>query len=87
MLLRGNRAKVASFDGGGVVEGADPPRDADPAMAGILSRPTPCLLIPVSGELPLSRSVSTSKDEASFARVWHAQLPQIALFPSWGCLG
>ena len=32
--LNGNRAKVASFDGAGAVQGLDPARDADPAMAG-----------------------------------------------------
>ena len=36
------------------------------------------LLIPVSGELPFPDHLDR-KDEASFARVWHAQLPQIAI--------
>ena len=36
------------------------------------------LLIPVSGELPFPDQLDR-KDEASFARVWHAQLPQIAI--------
>jgi len=36
------------------------------------------LLIPVSGELPFPDQFDR-KDEASFARVWHAQLPQIAI--------
>jgi len=36
------------------------------------------LLTPVSGELPFSDHLDC-KDEASFARVWEAQLPQIAI--------
>ncbi|KRR29803.1 amidase family protein [Bradyrhizobium retamae] len=36
------------------------------------------LLMPVSGELPFPDQLDR-KDEASFARVWHAQLPQIAI--------
>src|SRR6187551_3661098 len=38
----------------------------------------PVLLMPVSGELPFPDQLDR-KDEASFARVWHAQLPQIAI--------
>ena len=38
----------------------------------------PVLLMPVSGELPFPDHLYR-KDEASFARVWHAQLPQIAI--------
>ena len=34
--------------------------------------------MPVSGELPFPDQLDR-KDEASFARVWHAQLPQIAI--------
>ena len=36
------------------------------------------LLMPVSGELPFADQLDR-KDDASFARVWHAQLPQIAI--------
>src|SRR5499426_1080128 len=36
------------------------------------------LLIPVSGELPFPDHLDR-KDDASFARVWHAQLAQIAI--------
>jgi len=36
------------------------------------------LLMPVSGELPFPDQLDC-KDDASFARVWHAQLPQIAI--------
>jgi amidase len=38
----------------------------------------PVLLMPVSGELPFADQLDR-KDEASFTRVWHAQLTQIAL--------
>ncbi|WP_027580363.1 amidase family protein [Bradyrhizobium sp. Ai1a-2] len=36
------------------------------------------LLMPVSGELPFPDQLDC-KDDASFTRVWHAQLPQIAI--------
>jgi amidase len=36
------------------------------------------LLMPVSGELPFPDQLDR-KDDASFARVWRAQLPQIAI--------
>jgi len=75
--LRGNRSKVASFDG--------------PALSKALTRRATLtrqwleffekyavLLIPVSGELPFPDHLDR-KDDASFARVWHAQLPQIAI--------
>ena len=38
----------------------------------------PVLLMPVSGELPFPDQLDT-RDDASFARVWRAQLPQIAI--------
>ena len=75
--LRGNRSKVASFNG--------------PALSKALTRRATLtrqwleffekyavLLIPVSGELPFPDHLD-GKDDASFARVWHAQLPQIAI--------
>ena len=75
--LRGNRSKVASFNG--------------PALSKALTRRATLtrqwleffekyavLLIPVSGELPFPDHLDR-KDDASFARVWHAQLPQIAI--------
>ncbi len=75
--LHGNRAKVASFDG--------------PAFSKALIRRATLtrqwleffetyavLLIPVSGELPFPDHLDR-KDGASFARVWHAQLTQIAI--------
>jgi amidase len=72
--LRGNRSKVFSFD-----------------LSKMLTRRLtltrqwlaflekyPVLLMPVSGELPFPDHLDR-KDEASFARVWHAQTPQIGI--------
>ncbi len=75
--LRGNRAKVVPFDA------------ADYAKA-LTRRATltrewlqffehyAVLLIPVSAELPFADNLDL-KDEASFARVWRAQLTEIAI--------
>jgi amidase len=38
----------------------------------------PVLLMPVSGELPFPDNLDL-KDDASFERVWHAQMPQVGL--------
>ena len=75
--LRGNRAKVFPFDG--------------PALSKALTRRLTLtrqwlelfetyavLLMPVSGELPFPDQLDR-KDDASFARVWHAQMAQIAI--------
>ena len=75
--LRGNRAKVFPFD-------------ADALSKALTRRATltrewleffekhPVLLMPVSGELPFPDHLDR-KDDASFARVWRAQLPQSAI--------
>ncbi len=75
--LRGNRAKVTPFD------------QADYAKA-LTRRATltrewmlfferyAVVLTPVSGELPFPDNLDR-KDEASFKRVWDAQMPQIAI--------
>jgi amidase len=75
--LRGNRSKVFPFD-------------ADALSKALTRRATlvrewslflekyAVLVMPVSGELPFPDQLDT-KDDASFARVWHAQLPQIAI--------
>ena len=72
--LRGNRAKVHPFDLSKAL-----------ARRATLTREWfaffenyPVLLMPVSGELPFPDHLDR-KDEASFARVWHAQLTQIAI--------
>jgi amidase len=75
--LRGNRAKVLPFDAA--------------AFSGALTRRATLtrewlqffatysvLLMPVSAELPFPDGLDL-RDDASFARVWRAQLPQIAI--------
>jgi amidase len=75
--LRGNRSKVFPFD--------------PLTLSKILTRRATLvrdwslflekyavLVMPVSGELPFPDQLDT-RDDASFARVWHAQLPQIAI--------
>ncbi len=75
--LRGNRSKVFPFDAA--------------TLSNILTRRAtltrewlvflekyPVLLMPVSGELPFPDQLDI-KDDASFARVWQAQLTQIAI--------
>ena len=75
--LRGNRSKVFPFD--------------PLTLSKILTRRAtlvrewslflekyPVLVMPVSGELPFPDELDT-RDEASFTRVWRAQLPQIAI--------
>ncbi len=75
--LRGNRSKVFPFDA--------------TSLSKLLTRRAtltrewshffetwPVLLMPVSGELPFPDGLDR-RDDASFARVWRAQLPQIAI--------
>ena len=72
--LRGNRAKVHPFDlSKALTRRATLTREW---MAFFENYAV--LLMPVSGELPFPDQLDC-KDEASFARVWHAQLPQIAI--------
>ena len=75
--LRGNKPKVFPFD-------------ADALSKALTRRATltrewlqffekyAVLVMPVSGELPFPDQLDV-KDDASFARVWHAQLTQIAI--------
>jgi amidase len=75
--LHGNRAKVASFDGAALSKALT--RRATLTRQWLeFFESYAVLLIPVSGELPFPDQLDR-KDEASFARVWHAQLPQIAI--------
>jgi amidase len=77
--LNGNRAKVASFDGQGAALSKALTRRATLTRQWLeLFETYAVLLIPVSGELPFPDQLDR-KDDASFARVWHAQLPQIAI--------
>ena len=72
--LRGNRAKVHPFDlSKALTRRATLTRE----WFAFLDK-YPVLLMPVSGELPFPDHLDR-KDEASFARVWHAQLTQIAI--------
>jgi amidase len=72
--LRGNRAKVHPFDlSKALTRRATLTREWLSFFENYA-----VLLMPVSGELPFPDQLDR-KDEASFARVWHAQLPQIAI--------
>jgi amidase len=72
--LRGNRSKVHPFDlSGALTRRATLTRE----WLAFLDKYA-VLLMPVSGELPFPDHLDR-KDDASFARVWHAQLPQIAI--------
>ncbi|MDE5456555.1 amidase [Bradyrhizobium sp. CSA112] len=72
--LRGNRAKVHPFDlSKALTRRATLTREWLAFFENYA-----VLLMPVSGELPFPDQLDC-KDEASFARVWHAQLPQIAI--------
>jgi amidase len=72
--LRGNKAKVFPFDlSRTLTRRATLTRDWLAFFENYA-----VLLMPVSGELPFPDQLDC-KDDASFARVWHAQLPQIAI--------
>ncbi|KWV60868.1 amidase [Bradyrhizobium macuxiense] len=72
--LRGNRAKVHPFD----LSQALTRRATLTREWFAFFEKYPVLLMPVSGELPFPDHLDC-KDDASFARVWHAQMPQIAI--------
>ena len=75
--LRGNRTKVFPFDAAAFSKALT--RRATLTREWLEFFETyAVLLMPVSGELPFPDHLDR-KDEASFARVWHAQLPQIAI--------
>jgi amidase len=75
--LRGNRAKVFPFNGAALSQALT--RRATLTREWLQFFETyAVLLMPVSGELPFPDHLDR-KDEVSFARVWHAQLPQIAI--------
>jgi amidase len=82
--LRGNRDKVFPFDATDYAKALT--RRATLTREWLLFlEKYPVLLMPVSGELPFADQLDR-KDEASFARVWHAQLTQIAI-PFFGLPG
>ena len=75
--LRGNRAKVTPFDQAAYAKALT--RRATLTREWLLFfEKYAVLLTPVSGELPFPDQLDC-KDEASFTRVWQAQLPQIAI--------
>ena len=75
--LNGNKAKVFPFDAAAFSKALT--RRATLAREWMLFlEKYSVLVMPVSGELPFSDHLDR-KDEASFARVWKAQLPQIAI--------
>jgi amidase len=75
--LRGNRAKVFPFDATTLSKVLM--RRASLTREWLLFlEKYPVLLMPVSGELPFPDHLDR-KDEASFTRVWQAQVPQIAI--------
>ena len=82
--LRGNRDKVFPFDATDYAKALT--RRATLTREWLLFlEKYPVLLMPVSGELPFADQLDR-KDEASFTRVWHAQLTQIAI-PFFGLPG
>jgi amidase len=75
--LRGNKSKVFPFDAAAFSKGLT--RRATLTRDWLLFlEKYPVVLMPVSGELPFPDQLDM-RDEASFARVWRAQLPQIAI--------
>jgi amidase len=75
--LRGNKSKVFPFDAAAFSKALT--RRATLTREWLLFlEKYPVVLMPVSGELPFPDQFDM-RDEASFARVWRAQLPQIAI--------
>jgi amidase len=75
--LRGNRSKVHPFDGAALSQAltrrATLTRDWQTFF-----ETYPVVLMPVSGELPFPDQLDV-KDDASFARVWRAQMPMVGI--------
>ncbi|MBR1266678.1 amidase family protein [Bradyrhizobium sp. AUGA SZCCT0222] len=77
VCLRGSRTKVFPFDAADFSKALTRRATLTREWLEFFEQ-YPVLLMPVSGELPFPDHLDR-KDEASFARVWHAQLPQIAI--------
>jgi amidase len=75
--LRGNKAKVFPFDSTTLSKALTRRATLTREWLEFFEN-YPVLLMPVSGELPFPDHLDR-KDDASFARVWHAQMPQIAI--------
>src|SRR5215210_1275850 len=75
--LRGNRSKVFPFDAAAFSKALTRRATLTREWLQFLESYS-VLLMPVSAELPFSDGLDT-RDEASFTRVWQAQIPQIAI--------
>jgi amidase len=75
--LRGNRGKVFPFDAAAFSSALTRRATLSREWLLFLERYS-VVLMPVSGELPFADGLDM-RDEASFARVWRAQVPQIAI--------
>jgi amidase len=75
--LRGNRAKVFPFDGAALSKALTRRLTLTRQWLEFFEKYA-VLLMPVSGELPFPDQLDR-KDDVSFARVWHAQMAQIAI--------
>ncbi len=75
--LRGNRSKVFPFDTDALSKTLTRRATLVREWSLFLEKYA-VLVMPVSGELPFPDQLDT-RDDASFARVWRAQLPQIAI--------
>ena len=75
--LRGNRSKVTPFDQADFSKALTRRATLSREWIMLLEKYA-VLLMPVSGELPFADHLDR-KDDASFSRVWHAQLTQIAI--------
>ena len=76
--LRGNRTKVFPFDGAALSKALTRRATLTRQWMKEFFEKYAVLLIPVSAELPFPDQLDR-KDDASFARVWHAQMVQIAI--------
>src|SRR3954469_9685654 len=75
--LRGNRSKVFPFDAAAFSKALTRRATLSREWLEFLEAYA-VVLMPVSGELPFADGLDM-RDEASFARVWQAQVPQIAI--------
>ncbi|WP_213769488.1 amidase family protein [Bradyrhizobium sp. dw_78] len=75
--LRGNKSKVFPFDGAALSKTLTRRATLTREWLQFFEKYA-VLLLPVSGELPFPDQLDC-KDDASFARVWQAQMPQIAI--------
>ena len=77
VCLRGNRSKVFPFDAAAFSKALTRRATLSREWLQFLEAYS-VVLMPVSGELPFADGLDV-RDEASFTRVWQAQVPQIAI--------